>query len=39
MEKTVITLNEQEVLELNAILLDDDGKMRAMPVRKTTEAF
>ncbi len=26
MEKTVITLNEQEVLELNAILLDDDGK-------------
>ena len=26
MEKTVVTLNEQEVLELKAILMDSDGK-------------
>jgi hypothetical protein len=26
MGKTVITLNEQEVIELKAILMDEDGK-------------
>ena len=26
MEKTVVTLSEQEVLELKAILMDGDGK-------------
>jgi hypothetical protein len=26
MENTVVTLSEQEVLELKAILMDDDGK-------------